>query len=272
VKAIIPVVSTASLRRRYNHLLASEWKKSTLEQVLNLLWDEIAISNRPLHVPFHEALNPHRHHAGESDFSQEVFDEIVDFRHHFRGDGIIPDMPKELPKDKRVKLLVQAETTWTFLIMQNLAEVRGDVGFFADTQSILFLVAVDFLLPQLRDRGYEPEHACLVNALYMHSYITWTQDPQRQAHHFFLQAVLMNYLGHPGLRRENLLQALRVTPLEDHSFLTKVQAYVFSLMDDGDYRLARNFLLELYRRAPEAYLQEIGEMIDDVHHQASVAQ
>jgi hypothetical protein len=270
-KAVNPVVSTAALRKRYNALLVSPWKRSTLEQVLTLLWEEITTSERPLKVSFQEALYPDRNRLGKNGYNREALDAIADFRRHFDGNGIIPKMPTELPNGKASKLLARAETTWTYLILPSLAKLSGESGFFADTLSLLFLVTIDFLLPELRQHGHEREHACVINALYMHTHITWTLDPERQAHHFFLQAVLMDYLGRRRLRQENLLQSLQLTPLEDHSFLTKVQAYVFSLLDAGEARSARNFLLDLYRRAPQEYLAEIGEMLEQAQGHIAVS-
>ncbi len=269
-KAVIRVVSTVALRKRYNALLVSEWKKGTLDQVLTLLWDEITSSEWPLKVSFQEALDPKRSPLGENDYNRVVLDAIADFRRHFDSNTIIPRMPPGLSSVKSSKLLAHAETTSTYVVLPSLAKLSGDSGFFADTLGLLFLVAVDFLLPELSQRRHEREHACLINALYMHTYVTWTLDPERQAHHFFLQAVLMDYLGHRRLHQENLLQSLQLTPLEDHSFLTKVQAYVFSLLDAGETRAARKFLLDLYRRAPQDYLAEIAEMLEQLQGRATV--
>ena len=126
----------------------------------------------------------------------------------------MPPVPEQLPTRKGAKRAAQAETVWTYLVLDNLARLQGDTGFFADTQSLLFLLAIDFLLPELTDGAETAERDCLLNALYMHTFITWTHDPQRQAHHFFLQAVLMDALGHPRLRQENLHYALNLTQLE----------------------------------------------------------
>ena len=78
----------------------------------------------------------------------------------------------------------------------------------------------------------------------------------------------MDSLGQPTLRQENMLQSLRLTPMEDHAFLTKVQAYIFCLADEGFYDAANTYLLNLYRKAPEQYLPEIQEMMEAIKRQA----
>jgi hypothetical protein len=229
--------------------------------VLELLWKEIEPAQQLIDASLREVLSPHRRGLPASGFNREVIDEIHHFRRHFRSD-LIPPVPNDFPNRRRSRRHAQAETTWTFLILHNLARLQGETGFFADSQSLPFLLAVDFLLPELTEPEEFPERACLLNALHMHTYITWTHDPQRQAHHFFLQAVLMDYLGKPQLRQDNLHYALNLTHLQDHSFLTKVQAYIFSLLDAGQDEEAKRFLLRLYRHAPEPYLAELQEMLD----------
>jgi hypothetical protein len=260
---VIQVASTGSLRDRYRRLLTSDWKKSTIDDVLELLWKEVEASARQTKIPFLEVLHPDRNSLSGSGPNTNVIEEIRDFRKHFHGNDLIPPVPEGFPARKG-RLRAQAETVWTYLILENLAQLRGETGFFADTQSLLFLLAVDFLLPGLEDAGDVAARDCLINALYMHTFITWTQDPERQAHHFFLQAALMECLGQPRLQRDNLLYSLRLTHLEDHSFLTKVQAYVFSLLDGGEHDEAKRFLMKLYRHAPESYLAELQEMLDNV--------
>ena len=78
----------------------------------------------------------------------------------------------------------------------------------------------------------------------------------------------MDYLERPKLRRDNYLFSLNMTPVEDHSYLSKVQAYIFSLLDSGEDQEAKRFLMKLYRHAPESYLPELQEMIDNVQSHA----
>jgi hypothetical protein len=268
MRSVLQVSSAQSLRDRYKRLLTSDWKKSTIEDVLELLWKEVEGSARLVKFPLLEALDPDRNGSSAPALNTAVIEEIKHFRRHFRGNDLIPPVPEEFPPRKG-RSRAQAEIAWTYLILDNFAELRGAAAFFADTQSLLFLLAIDFLLPNLEED--EAAKNCLINALYMHTFISWTQDPQQQAHFFFLQATLMDYLGLPQLCRDNLLYSLNLTHLEDHSFLTKVQAYVFSLLDAGENDQAKRFLMKLYRCAPESYLAELQDMIDNVQERATAS-
>jgi hypothetical protein len=258
----VEVVSTPAIRRGYHRLLASDWKRTTVEETLELLWQEVRDSAGRL--SFQEVLRPDRNGLPHSGLNEQVTAEIRAFRQHFQGGGSIPEVPETSSAHKGGRLAARAEAAWTYLVLGNLAKLSGETGLLADSQSLLFLVAVEFLLPGLERARLEVCRRYLVNALYMHTFITWGQDPQRQAHHFFLQGVLMDYLQRPDLRRENLFYSVSLTHLEDHSFLTKVQAYVFSLLDSAREAEARNFLMRLYRHSPESYLEELQEMLDTV--------
>lgn len=150
MERVIHVASTRPLRKTYQRLLTSDWRKATLGDVLELLWKEIDAPQWPIDATLREVLNPHRHGLPESGFDREVIDEIRHFRRHFRSD-LIPSVPDDFPNRRRRRRHAQAETTWTYLILNNLARLQGDTGFFADSQSLLFLLAIDFLLPELAD-------------------------------------------------------------------------------------------------------------------------
>jgi hypothetical protein len=264
MKPLIHATATPALRKEYRRLLTSDWKKRTVEEVLELLWKEVGGSHGLKELPFGETLRPDRAAIRPSELNEEVLEKLRHFRHHFGGNGLVPPVPDHFAPRKASRLRSRAETTWTYLILASLAELRGDTGLLADTQSLLFLLAADFLLADLERRADDAERSCLVNALYLHTFVPWGEDPQRQAHHFFLQAVLMDHLGRPELRQENLRLALSLTPVEDHAYLTKLQAYVFALLDAERGAEAKKALLSVYRRAPETYLAEIEEMIDGV--------
>jgi hypothetical protein len=136
--------------------------------------------------------------------------------------------PEALSEVRRSRLVAQAETTWTYLNLHVLVSLRGETGFFLDTQSLLFLTSVHFLLPALKQSGQQAAHDCLVNGLYMHLFTAWTEQPE---HFFYLQGVLMDYLGNEKETEESLRRSLELTPLEDDSYLTKVQDYSYALLD-----------------------------------------
>ena len=167
--------------------------------------------------------------------------------------------PEALSGVRASRLLGQAEATWTYLVLHTLVSLRGEIGFFLDTQSLLFLTAVHYLLPALKEQ--RPAHDCLVNALAMHVITAWEGRPD---HFFYLQGVLTDYLGDEKEAEENLRLSLELTPLEDASYLTKVQDYWYALLDAGKPRDAWSFLLSVYRKAPQSYLEELEDMMTHV--------
>jgi hypothetical protein len=63
---------------------------------------------------------------------------------------------------------------------------------------------------------------------------------------------------------ESLRRSLELTPLEDDSYLTKVQDYSYALLDADKTEEAWSFLLSVYRKAPQSYLEELEEMMTQV--------
>ncbi len=92
----------------------------------------------------------------------------------------------------------------------------------------------------------------------MHAFTAWRERPE---YYYYLQSALMDALGNEGQKEENLRLALEVTPADDESYLTKVQDYGFALLDAGKPRAAWSFLLSVYRTAPQAYLEELEDMM-----------
>src|SRR5262245_20165517 len=125
MRPVIHVVSTPALRGRYQRLLTSEWRKGTIDDVLELLWNEIEASARRS-VSFLDVLDPHRASLASSGVNPQVIDELRHFRSHFHGNGDIPPLPETLPPRKGGRLRAQAETAWTYLMLDNLAHLSGE--------------------------------------------------------------------------------------------------------------------------------------------------
>ena len=195
----------------YHSLLTKEWTKRTPRAVLSLLWAEIA--DAPPDLPFADILRPDFDKSGRSAVDESIVRHIRTFAGFFERRGL-PEMPspETLSAVRASRLLGQAEAAWTYLVLHTLVSLRGEVGFFLDTQSLLFLTAVHYLLPALKEQ--RPAHDCLVNALAMHVITAWEGRPE---HFFYLQSVLTDYLGDEGGAEENLRLSLELTPLEDDS-------------------------------------------------------
>ena len=71
----------------------------------------------------------------------------------------------------------------------------------------------------------------------------------------------MDYLEEHSSMLDLRRQSLRLTDVEDHSYLTKAQALWSDLMDFGKHKNAYSFLLQLNRCTPLSYQPEIEEML-----------
>jgi hypothetical protein len=257
------VKSSPQLVERYQLLLQSEWTEQTLADTINLLRDEVKESPDPAAQNFLQALyssaTPERSHLAAS-----VRDRIRTFAEMFRNQVAQP--LREIPEDQLNSSHAHVtEVTWTYLILQSIGDLRGETGFFADTQSILFNGAAQLLLPILQKRKAEGLRLYLADALYMHTWLVWEKNPQ---HKFFLQSVLMEELGDDAARLILLRRAFELTPVDDHSYLTKAQAVWSDLVDRRNFREAEQFLLNLYRYSPQSYLSEIMKMIHSTYRMA----
>jgi tetratricopeptide (TPR) repeat protein len=244
--------------QRYQDLLQADWSRESFEDVLSLLWKYIAASAKPSSHLWQQVLEFGPGMKSGKDLNQDILARIRELA-HVLTESSIPGMPGEFTP-KKSRSVVLAEKAWAFLVLQAMAGLRGETGLFMDTQSLLFLCCIHYLLPQLKQQGLEGEHDCLVNALYIHTLLVWRKQP---AHLFYLQGLLMDHMGDHQRRLELLDVSLRLTPVEDHSYLTKATAYWSDLMDLGRQKEALDFLLALNRYSPLAYQDEIGEMIGE---------
>lgn len=254
----VDVAASKANIARYHSLLTSEWTKRTPEEVLSLLWAEIADSDGVRNLPFRDVLKPEQGKTVRRELNQGVVDHIRTFAGFFERRALPAMPPAEALAEARMgRTTAQAETAWTCLVLHTLVDLRGEVGFFLDTQSLLFLAAVHYLLPALKDKD-RPAHDCLANALYMHTLTAWRERPE---HFFYLQSALMDALGDEEEKERNLRLSLELTAVNDDSYLTKLQDYWFALLDADKPRDAWSFLLSAYRTAPQPYLEELEEMM-----------
>jgi hypothetical protein len=170
----------------------------------------------------------------------------------------IPVMPTKFSEVRSDRSVTQAQQVWAYLCLQLFAQLSGETEMFADLQSLLFLCTIEELLPNLKKQRLQPEHDCLVNALFIHAVVVWRAEP---SHLYYLQSVLMDYLEQYSSMLNLRLQSLRLTDVEDHSYLTKAQALWSDLMDFGSHEDAYRFLLHINRYTPPSYQPEIEEML-----------
>jgi hypothetical protein len=243
---------------QYRALVDSDWNRGTLERALGLLWatiDPSSLRSDDSWLPILE------YPAGRrpSDESCEQVNTAIKSLARVFTEPAIPKLPAAL-STTRTKAAVQAQKVWTYLTLQAMARLRGETGFFLDLQSLLFLCSVHYLLPQLARERLKSEHDFLVNAMYVHTILCWRTQPE---HLYYLQAAMFGYLENHSARLEKLRLSLELTPVLDHSFLTKANAYWAELMEMGRRKAAMTFLLSLSRTVPQSYVEEIGEMVQE---------
>jgi hypothetical protein len=258
MKPLVTARASEKLRAQYRALLLEEWTRLTLEQVLSLLWEEIRASAERVKESWVASLQPRPGQSSGLELNDAVVQRIRSFSEFLASPGL-PPMPTQFPARKQGKLPAQAERSWTFLTLEGLANLAGDVGLFRDTQSVLFLTALNYLLPSLQDQGWQAEHDCLLHAMDAHLWLAWRDQP---SHLYYLSSQMMAYLEQRELRDRLLLASFRLTPPEDHAFLTKAQQYWSNLMEEGRQKEAIKFLFSLRHQALPSHQEEIEAMID----------
>jgi hypothetical protein len=255
-----PTLKISALRpdiEDYRKALKSDYTKETLRSVLSLLWKLIAESANPSTFEWQKVLAYPPKAAAKRGLNQHIIAQIRQASEVLRDDRI-PAIPATIPNIRSDNLVTQAEQVCAYLSLQLLARLTGETEMFADLQSLLFLCAVEELLPNLKKRNFLTEHDCLVNALFVHTILVWRENP---SHLCYLQSVLMDYLEQYSSMLDLRRQSLRLTDVEDHSYLTKAQALWSDLMDLGKHKDAYSLLLDLIRYSPQSYQPEIEDML-----------
>ena len=238
----------------YRDLLVSDYTSETLNGTLHLLWTVIGKSVPKTRPEWYRVLEySERGRTSANEIEEIPVNRIRDLA------SMMPErlkVPSKFSDGSSSRATWQAQRTWTYLILKSLARVTGEVGFFRDIQSLLFLNAAHYLLPKLKSQGLTPEHDCLVAGMYVHL-IGWSNYV---AQFCFLRAQLADYLGHKRERLNLQHASFMLTPPSDHSYLTKAQSYCCDLIEMGQYKKVDKVLGYLDRTAPPQYQEEIGVM------------
>jgi len=245
---------------RYRSLVDSDWNKATLDAVLGLLRRVVTVPASANRQAEEWLALPAA--VGERNRTSAVPKELLDALQMLSSVFRVPHVPK-LPTELvfgRSRLAEQAKAAICYLLLSIKFEPTGESGLFRDLQSLLYLTAVHYLLPQLQKSESTEEYAALANGLAIHPVLVWRDQP---AHMFYLLAALMGALGSEEMRLDCLEKALSNTPIDDHSYLTKANAYWGELLEQGQTDKALDFLLRLSRSMPERYAEEVGEMIKE---------
>jgi tetratricopeptide (TPR) repeat protein len=272
-KRNITIEAKPAHKKRYQSLLREDWTMASLQQTLNLLHELLRASHAALQFAWEKSGRSVRGgkvvmDLGDLQGLHDIYELVgIDELLGLHGVPAIPGAFMELLTTGN-DILAFAVRTWVYLAIQVLFDLHGETGFLRDIQSILFLNAVESLLPELRTDGLEESHGMLVHALGNHICRAWGDDP---AHQQYLLSVLARYLGDRESEENALRSAFRLTDPDEHDYLTLAQSYWHFLLENQHYEDAEKFLLGLYRRAPREQLDEIKEMIDETFAERSAA-
>ena len=255
---MIRVRSTPEQVATYRRLLTSDWKSQFADEVLQLLWS--LIGGRPASddVELLPLLDPQSNGAFSTAGFAVVLPRIAEATKFLLSRVDLPELPLEYSLAKRPsKLVRQAIHLSTYLTLQAHATVSGDANFFMDVQSLAFQAAIHFALPSLRDR-HPVEHSILLHAaaLFPYEYLAFDQS-----HFCYMTSMVHDYLGNSDERLRLLHDSFRLTPRDDHSFLTKAQEYWTELLDHDRDAEAEDFLFALHWRSLPSQRDEIRQMI-----------
>lgn len=242
----------------YQRLLRSEWNKDLAREVVALVGSLIPESQQESVQSVWSLFDPKLNGSLPSDAISEMITRLAGFVEYAHLPEL-PEFPESYEAPRRAtKLLRETAQLTACLTLHSLAQLKDDIGFIRDIQSLAFYAALHFTLPALRER-HESEHSILLHAMSMFAHEYFFLDP---GHYCYLRSLIFGYLGNAGDRIKYLSFALGLTPLDDHSYLTKAQEYWSELLDNERVEEAETFLLALYRSSPTERQSEVREMID----------
>jgi hypothetical protein len=169
-------------------------------------------------------------------------------------------VPDEVPDGTALERVTQEVAV--FLTFQSRVDVEGEKGFLRDVQSLLFVNCIHVLSPRLIARNLVDADGYLMNALYTHAKIVWTDNPE---HENYLLGLLFEHVGMMGDAMELLRASLNNSSVSQHDFITKAQTYWSMLVEGNRLDEATDFVLDLYRRALPRDLPEIKVMLDETY-------
>jgi len=258
---------TPLLADKYQQLLVSEWTSETMKESLNLADSFLNTCQHPL--GFSELI--------QNSENSEIFDFFISshFKNYLNDQSVLlnsknlPCIPEKLPKRRTPSKIKYSMLTLE--VIYNLAFplfsgyknrenfiLKGDIGFLRDIQSLIFMLASDFIVPLLWENRLKEESDYLNLIMFTHSLMAWHDNP---AHQNQLFSIVFDNMGFHEAVVECLYIAFRLTAPEEHDYLTKAQAYWAALIDAEMFDKAKEFAMRLLRNSPEKHFDEIKEII-----------
>jgi hypothetical protein len=148
-----------------------------------------------------------------------------------------------------------------FLLFNSSHLTTEKQNLFIDSQSLLYLCVVHFLLPEIDRQKLKAKRDELITALWIHG-LMWDAN---LAHKLYLRSVLIHYLNQTTEETRALIASFRLTDPDDHDYVTKAQAAWMSMLDDNEVIRAKDFMLDVYRSCPQSALAEVREILDETY-------
>ncbi|NJL60450.1 MAG: hypothetical protein HC887_13235 [Desulfobacteraceae bacterium] len=251
-------------KRQYKKLLSSEWSLKTLKDSFLLIDD--FLNSGGLSLRYSDRTDKFDWKVSMVPYMNLLLLQI--------NDSNLPIIPSKIPQRKSKSKLNQynlvAETVYDLVFplsakfgeFENL-KPEGDLDFLKDLKSLIFLLASNYIIPELTKENMKEERDFIICVLFLNTLITWHDNP---AHQNYLLSVLSDKLGWSDLYRFYLYNAFKLTSPDEHDYLTKAQAYWAALIDEGMFDDAEEFALRLLKNSGEKDFQEIKEIVSLTFH------
>jgi hypothetical protein len=171
--------------------------------------------------------------------------------------SVPPPAPSYRLARKPSRLALHALRLAVGLTLHSGTALEGAIDFLQDVQTLAFHAGIHCVLPGLRKKA-AAEVPILLHALALFPLEYAGSDPAQFA---YLMAELHGAIDNPAERLRSLYAAFRMTPPEDHTFLTRAQEYWMELLDNDQPQEAERFLYSLHFAALPDQQDEVREMV-----------
>jgi hypothetical protein len=259
MKSSLPVHGTQAVRKRYRHLLTSEWTESTLDQVVELVDAQLPESRKLFDLTFNGTMFDLWERGSQPLLVNSVLVELMRANEDLLGAA--PPTRITTPSGTRLsRRWIRYLNCLTSLVLPIRYRLEGDAELFLDSLSLLFLQSIHAFAPGLRDKQTGDQTDLLWHVMALHCSTAWQHN---LAHQQYLLSCLFHELNLPKREEQALRNSFSLTDLDDHDFLSKAQAVWYCLADQRRLMEAREFILYVARIAPPTAIEELREMMED---------
>lgn len=264
--------STPAWRQRYQQLLTDEWSWTTLVATKDFLFEQLERAGLRLRFADADEEPPPEKpslYPIPASASDDLRDHLESLNYHLNLEyekRRQSRRPAAADRDReRLALsvsLLLAFPAWP--LRSDTAgepirpEIAGNVDFFDDGRSILYLCAAHELLPELEGPRWSSARTGLLHAMYTHTSLVWQKSP---AHQHYLYSVFFDCIGQPEQAAEELFRAFTSTAPAEHDYFTRAFAYWAYEAERGKIEEATRFAFRLHREVPREYLVDAEDLV-----------